>query len=180
MNVKEITLSTGTIVRARPVPPLLAAGVINRRLDLRDPVMPLVEIKGVAGVEVVPARPGEQVYEEWLQKRAETTAERNRLQDDFIWAYGIVSWKLPGTQRFTDKPPAKWVIPQVLQDFGITPRTETLGRKLDYIQVELLQTPGDVESAQGVILGDITEITDQEVDTIVDTFPGDTQSGSTS
>lgn len=177
--MKEITLSTGVIVRARPVPPLLAAGVVNRRLDLRDPVMPLVEIKGVAGVEIVPARPGERVYEEWLQKRAEIENERNRLQDDFIWAYGIISWKLPGAQRFTDKPPAKWEVPQVLQDFGVEPRTETLGRKLDYIQVELLQTPGDVELAQGVILGDVAEITDGEVDIVVDTFPGDSQPGST-
>lgn len=173
--MKEITLSTGVVVRARPVPPLLAAGVVNRRLDLRDPVMPLVEIKGVAGTEIVPARPGEQAYEEWLQKRAEIDNERNRLQDDFIWAYGVVSWRLPDAKRFIDKPPANWVVPQVLQDFGVEPRSGTLGRKLDYIQVELLQTPGDVELAQGIILGDVAGIADQEVDTMITTFPGDSQ-----
>ena len=173
---KEIVLSSGIVVRVRPVPPLLVGKVITTRPDLQSPMAPLVEVKGVAGTEIMAARPGEREYEEWAQKCTELRIIRDELQDNFIWNYGVVDWKHPGEKRFTTEPPKDWVIPKLLSKFGLMPRTDDeLERRLLYIQTVILATPEDLERTQEVILGETTTITEREVGVIPDMFPGDAE-----
>ena len=173
---KEIVLSGGIVVRVRPVPPLLVGKVITTRPDLQSPMAPLVEVKGVAGTEIMAARPGEREYEEWAQKCTELRIVRNELQDNFIWNYGITAWKHPGEKKFVTEPPKNWVIPKLLSKFGLTPRTDNeLERRLIYIQAVILATPEDLENVQDIVLGETTAITEQEVGVITDMFPGDAE-----
>lgn len=173
---KEIVLSSGIVVRARPVPPLLVGKVITTRPDLRAPMAPLVEVKGVAGTEIMPARPGEHEYEEWVQRCTELRIVRDALQDNFIWNYGVVAWKHLGEKRFITEPPKDWVIPTLLSKFGLAPRIDDeLERRLTYIQTVILETPEDLENIQNVVLGETTAISEQEVGVITDMFPGDAE-----
>ena len=161
--MKEITLSTGAIVRARPVSPLLANELTAGNPDLRLPDMPFVDVPGVAGTEVVPARPGQPEYEEWARERDRIEEARRRIHKDFIWGHGIVSWKFPGESEFVDSPPDDWVLPEMLTYLGITPREGPIGRRLDYIKTELVTTQDDVESIMEITIGFTAEITDEEV-----------------
>jgi len=178
---KEVVQSSGIVVRARPVPPLLVGKVVTTRPDLQSPMPPLVEVKGVAGTEIMAARPGEREYEEWVQKCAELKIIRDALQDNFIWNYGVVDWKHPGTKKFVTEPPKDWKVPELLSKFGLAPKTDDeLGQRLIYIQTVILATPEDLESIQDVVLGETTTITEPEVGVITDMFPGDAERGSNS
>jgi len=178
---KEIVLSSGIVVRARPVPPLLVGKVVTTRPDLRAPMAPLVEVKGVAGTEIMPARPGEREYEEWVQKCAELKIIRDALQDNFIWNYGVVDWKHPGTKKFVTEPPKNWKVPELLSKFGLAPKTgDELERRLIYIQTVILATPEGLEILQDVVLGETTAISEPEVGVITDMFPGDAERDSDS
>lgn len=173
---KEIVLSSGIVVRARPVPPLLVGKVLTTRPDLQSPMAPLVEVKGVAGTEIMAARPGEREYEEWAQKCTELKIIRDELQDNFIWNYGIVAWKHLGEKRFTTEPPKDWKIPMLLSKFGLALKTDDeLERRLLYIQTVILETPEDLEIIQDVVLGETAVITEREVGVITDMFPGDAE-----
>ena len=135
--VQEITLSSGIVVRVRPVPPLLSRQVIASMSNLRRPRIPLLEIKGVAGTELVTAREGQPEYERWVQQVDEIEAETRRVQDNFIWNWGVVSWCEPGNERFFKNPPKSWQIPELLVQFGLVPSdTDALTRRLLYIQAE--------------------------------------------
>jgi len=173
MNMREITLSTGVIIRARPVPPLLASELTAGNPDLRAPDMPYVDVPGVAGTEIVPARPGQPEYETWARERDRIDDARRRIHQDFIWGYGVISWRLPGESKFVDTPPDDWEIPEMCSYLGFVPREGSAGRRLDYIKTEIITTQPDVESVMKVTIGFTDEITDEEVDSVVNTFPGD-------
>ena len=173
---KEVVLSSGIVVRVRPVPPLLVGKVVTTRPDLQSPLPPLVEVKGVAGTEIMPARQGEREYEEWAQKCAELKIVRNHLQDNFIWNYGVIDWKHPGEKKFVAEPPKDWKVPALLSKFGLAPKTgDKLERRLLYIQTVILATPEDLETLQDVVLGKTTAISEPEVGVITDMFPGDAE-----
>jgi len=169
-DYEEIKVSSGATVRVRGVPPLMTIDVVARNPDLREPRIPLVNVEGVAGTEIMPARPGEKVYEEWMQARYDVEEARDRLQNEFMWYWGVVSWKLPEMDRFTANPPTGWKFPQELEDFGLKPGEGTRGKRLDFIRYGLLITPSDVEQARKIMF-DIGPLAAAEVDAAVDSFP---------
>jgi len=169
-DYEEIELSTGATVRVRGVPPLMVIDVVARNPELREPRIPLVDVESVGGTEVMPARPGEEVYEKWMQARQDVEEARPRLQDEFMWYWGVVSWKLPEMDRFTARVPKGWKFPPELKEFGLQPREGARGKRLDFIRYGLLVTPSDVEKARNVMF-DIGSLTAMEVDAAVDSFP---------
>ena len=172
--VQEITLSSGIVVRVRPVPPLLSRQVIANRPDLRRPRPPLVEVKGVAGTELVAAREGEPEYESWVQRLAEIEAESRRIQDNFIWNWGVIAWREPGSKKFAQSPPKSWQVPELLVQFGLVPsETDALTKRLLYIQSELIVTNDDFTLVGKVMFAETALLTEKEIEPASDSFPGD-------
>lgn len=169
-DYEEIKLSTGATVRVRGVPPLMTIDVIARNPDLKEPRIPLVDVEGVAGTEVMPARPGEEVYEKWMQARQDVEEACERMQTDFMWYWGVVSWKLPEMDRFTAHVPRGWKFPQELKEFGLQPREGAKGKRVDFIRHSLFVTPGDVEKARNIMFN-MGSLMAEEVDAAVDSFP---------
>jgi len=164
------------VVRVRPVPPLLSRQVIANRPDLRRPRPPLVEVKGVAGTELVAARAGEPEYELWVQRLEDIETESRRIQDNFIWNWGVTSWREPGSEAFTEDPPKSWRVPELLIRFGVVPaKADALTRRLLYIQSELIVTNDDFTLVSGVMFAESTLLTDEEVELVADSFPGETE-----
>ena len=172
--VQEKTLSSGIVVRVRPVPPLLSRQVVANRPDLRRPRLPLVEVKGVAGTELVTAREGEIEYDQWVQQVDEIEAESRRIQDNFIWNWGVVSWCYPNTKRFMKQPPRSWQLPELLVQFGlVTNDADILTRRLLYIQSELIVTNDDFALVGEVMFAETELLAEEEVEPVSDSFPGD-------
>lgn len=169
----EVVLSDGTVVRARSVPPLMVNDIVTRNPELRDPPLPMVTIEGVAGSETVAAREGEAEYIAWITARDEIEAKRREVQDDFTWAYGVISWKRSGTEKFMSQPPPKWKVDPIMAEFGCVPRNGNVGRRIDYIKYELLNNTEDTFLVQKVILGDVATLTKEEVDGVAEMFPSD-------
>jgi hypothetical protein len=63
--------------------------------------------------------------------------------------------------------PNEWTFPEALRRVGIEPRTGDDGRRLDYIEYELLRSAQDVKAVQDVMYGPLGE---QEVEAAVATF----------
>ena len=172
--MQEITLSSGIVVRVRPVPPLLSSRVVIGRPDLRRPHLPLVEVKGVAGTELVTAREGEPEYERWVQQVDEIEAETKRVQDNFIWNWGVIAWRVPGSKRFMKNPPKSWQMPELLVQFGLVPKkADALTRRLLYIQSELIVTNDDFTLVSEVMFAETELLTEEEIEPVSATFPGD-------
>lgn len=174
--VQEITLSSGIVVRIRPVPPLLSAQVIASRADLRRPRLPLLEVKGVAGTELVTAREGEPEYERWVQQVDEIEVESRRVQDNFIWNWGVVSWCEPGNKRFFKNPPKSWQVPELLVQFGLVPKkADALTKRLLYIQSELIVTNDDFTLVSEIMFAETALLMEEEIEPVSDSFQGDAQ-----
>jgi len=108
-----------------------------------------------------------------MQERAKLDGRRAQLQDEVVWAYGIVEWRSLDASKFGNQPPKGWKYPAVLVEFGIEPREGKLGRRLDYIKFELLPTPDDVKAVQQVMYTMTAPLDESEVDAARDLFPGD-------
>jgi len=155
---------------------LLSRQVTANRADLRRPRPPLVEVKGVAGTELVAARAGEPEYELWVQRLDEIETETRHIQDNFIWNWGVVSWREPGSKEFTEDPPKSWRVPELLVRFGVVPaKADALTRRLLYIQSELIVTNDDFTLVGGVMFAESALLTEEEIEPVADSFPGETE-----
>lgn len=167
--MKEVTLTDGTIVRCRPVPPYATVQV--RRVEAPPP-FPREKIKSAAGgVEEVDALEGSPLVEEW---QAEMQAYNRRLQErtvEFTLDFGIISWKLPGSDEFTSEPPEDWTIPEALLAYGVTPAKR---KRLDFIRYELIASSLDSERIDNVLIGEYDTVSQEEVESVIDaSFPAD-------
>ena len=172
----ELTLPDGSaVVTFRSVSPFVQAGIVKDRPDLAKPKLPYVEAKGVAGSQMLPARPGQPEYAEWEQKVDEIAAKRSDVQEDFTWDYGVVRWKMPpNADEYADMPPKDWKFPPILTEYGRKPRSGKRGRRVDYIHITLLAASRNLETAQMVVYGLKTSpLTIEEVETASELFPGD-------
>jgi len=66
--------------------------------------------------------------------------------------------------------PADWKFPEVLQYANLHPREGEAGRKLDYIEYELLLTPEDVTQVTAAMYGGA--LTEAEIGAAEAVFPG--------
>jgi hypothetical protein len=167
--MKDVELTNGTIVRCRSVPPYATVKV--RRAE-SPPPFPREQIKSAAGgVEEVDALDGSPLVQEW---QAEMQAYNRRLQDrtvDFTLDFGVVAWKLSGTDAFVSEPPEGWELPETLLAYGVEPSER---KRLDYIRYELIANDTDSERINNVLIGDYTVISQEEVESVIDaSFPTD-------
>lgn len=174
MELKEVELTDGTIIRCADVPPMATRGVVSQFPECKLPSAPIEEIKNVDGtVDRVAARHGTPQYDEWNKQLAAVNEAIERVETEAMFVLGIVDWKLPGQKTFTDEVPKSWEIPShLLKRGGIKPHGGPSGRVWDYVVYGLVKTIDDMNTVLKAV-GGISELTTEEVEAVADKFPGD-------
>jgi hypothetical protein len=168
----ERTLSDGTVVRCAPVPPLAIPEVVAAQSECKMPPMPMQSVKTKLDVvEEKPAGKDSPEYEAWRVEVGEVQRRRAEVERIAYFVLGVLSWKLPGRDKFTDRVPKGWKIPQRLTRVGIKPSESELGRAGDFIKYGLLKTTNDLSQIQSIIFG-TKMLTESEVEAAADLFPG--------
>lgn len=162
MITKEVTLSTGVTVTVAPVPQKIYDVI---RMKHPDPPVPILESDKTATGEVMR-----------YENREDPDYQRSMMEAaqarQMAWAEAMLLFGLPDVEA-----PVGWVAPfeeLAYIDPAWEPRKGDQGRKLDYIEWELLRAPGDHQEVVAAI-GDLAMIPERAVDAIEDTFPGDVE-----
>lgn len=160
MNYKEVELTTGKVVRVYPPPALRVYKMLEKRYP--EPQKKIVTEKTATGREISMVIEDDPEYElavkVWEEKiedeadglRALFALKDEKVPDDFdmslysaILNYSNPDWK---------------------------PREGASGRKLDWIEWELLGNPADA-SRVAVAINDLISVDMEEVETIEKSFP---------
>ena len=173
---KEFLLPSGSaLVRVRSVPPMMGPEILGDDPELAEPSLPMVLVTGSTTPDkMMPARPGEPEYEEYLQERKRRERLYEAKQSDLTWDYGLVAWKRPPSQEaFEDEPPKGWKFPPFLVAYGKKPRAGKRGKRVDFIKYTLITQAQDMEAVQMAMYGMSKPLTREEVDAAADLFPGE-------
>ena len=162
MITKQVTLSTGVTVTVAPVPQKVYDVI---RMKHPDPPVPILGSDKTATGEVLK-------YEnrkdpDWQQ--AMRDAEQARR---IAWAEAMFLFGLPDVEAPDNWAPPVAELAYIAPEWK--PREGDQGRKLDWIEWELLRTPGDHTLVIDAI-NDLAMIPDEAVDAVEDTFPGDVE-----
>jgi len=163
MITKEVKLSTGITVTVHPVPQKIYDVI---RMKHPDPPVPILEDDRTAtGEPIRYENRDDPDYQEALRE-----AERARQT---AWAEASLLFGLPDVEVPDGwEPPAEEL--EYLTDGQWKPREGTKGRKLDYIEWELLAVVGDYQRVQGAI-NQLAMVSEEAVDAIEGTFRGDVE-----
>ena len=163
MNTKQVRLSTGDIVTVAPVPQKVYDVI---RMKHPDPPVPVLEDDRTATGE--PMRfenredPG---YKEALRK-----VERAR---QMAWAEAMLLFGLPEVQVPDGwQPPAEEL--EYLTGGQWSARQGDVGRKLDYIEWELLRVVADHQKVTAAI-NQLAMVSEEAAESIEATFRGDVE-----
>lgn len=170
--VKEVSLTNGAAVRCRPVPPHALGPVI---LSFKEPEFPYVEVKGAAGVERHPALQGTPEYDAWVLERNAHDLRVSRAVMDFDLEYGIISWKLPGVDEYTNQVPKDFSVPGIMKRYGVETSDDPYERRLQFIKYALITTSTDDDTVSAVTKA-AKPVTAKEVETTLAPFESDEQS----
>jgi len=148
-NVEEIELTSGVLVRCRPVSPL-AVGPVYKAIP--EPDFPMENVRSAAGgSEEHPALPESEAHDKYYR---ELRDYRNRIGEaimDFKLNYGIVSWSYDGGESWTDMPPDDWEIPFALKHWGVEMPEDRYEKRVLYIKNELILSDEDDEEISNII-----------------------------
>jgi len=161
MITKEIKLSTGVTVTVHPVPQKIYDVI---RMRHPDPPVPILEDDRTATGE--PMRFEDRDDPDYLQAKREAEQARQ-----MAWAEASLLFGLPDVQV-----PDGWEPPteelEYLTGGQWQPRQGEKGRKLDYIEWELLAVVGDYQRVQAAI-NQLAMVSEEAVDAVEATFRGD-------
>ncbi len=167
----ERTLQSGFTVRTRLVPPHAVAQV---GAQFPEPAVPKIAVKSVAGhSELVTAPDDSPEWQAYVKAAEEHKQKARDAEADFTYDYGIEAWK-SGSGEWQTEPPADWICPSILEEYGIRPSKR---RRADYIRYEILLTNEDISNVLEDVLGKSAPITNQEVDAALGGFRGDAKRG---
>lgn len=180
--MREIPLSNGARVRARPVPPHVVIQ-FNRAVSQRLPPEPQPPTKRVEMADghveddVVTSGPDWDAYqaakEAWKNECDVLIASANDDYNDLQRDYAIIEWTWDGDHWRRDVPPG-WERPDALRRAGIP---GSKNHRVEYIGVELLTTPEDWAAVRAVAEGQ-ADVTDEELARVRAGFrPGDGRGG---
>lgn len=159
-NIQEVTLSTGVVVRCRPVPPY-ALQVIHEKFPV--PVYPVEKIESAAGhVEVKPVLRDTPEWEQYQEDLMKYNKIRAVAVMDFSMTYSIVSWRLPDSSEWVTEPPDTWKVPDIMAHFDVTTSDDPYDRRLQFLKYTLIQRDSDL-LALDAIAADMQPITKKEV-----------------
>ena len=163
MITKEVKLSTGVVVTVAPVPQKIYDVV---RMKHPDPPVPVLEDDRTATGE--PMRFENREDPDYLRAKREAEAAR---QTD--WAEASLLFGLPDVEV-----PDGWQPPveelEYLTDGQWQPRQGEAGRRLDYIEWDLLRVVADYQKVQAAI-NELAMVSEEATDAIEATFRGDVE-----
>ena len=169
-TAKEFDLPSGSArVKIAHVPPMMVTDIVRGRVDLGDIPKPMVEVKGI-GDKWVNVRPGQKEYHDWEAAQDKRDKLRGEAQDDMMWNYAVVEWKLPGDDKWMDEPPKGWKLPARAVRLGAKARSGVNGKRVDYLRCMLAVTNSDVEAIQFVMYGMTSSVLKAEVDAVAKIF----------
>jgi hypothetical protein len=157
---RKVELSNGETVTVYPIPQKVYD--LTRKKHPYPPV-PIVEIGAEDTATGETMRVAKESDPEYKRQCAEV--DHMRIED---WAEGQLLWGLRDV-----KPPKDWEPPAEMlryMDPNWQPRKGELGRKLDYIEWDLLQNAGDMIKVQRAI-NELTGIDEEAAETVEETFP---------
>jgi len=168
----QVHLSSGITLRCRNVPPYLRDKAFA---SVPEPEFPMLSLKSAAGgTEKAPALADSPEYEKYQADLAKYRRELRSIAMDFDLAYGVMSWRLPGEEQFTEEVPEKWKLPGLMAHFGIDVDTEDgYERRLQYIQW-LIGTDDDANKVR-MAIGLTLPLEPEEVEAAL--APFDSKSG---
>lgn len=161
-QITELTLSTGFIVRCRPVPPYAAQDVWAALPRL--PV-PQVTLEGIAGAETLRALPGSEEYEAYREAMDARRQDLSQQISNFNLDYGVVEWQPPdkvGTDTWYITPPTDWKLPGVLIRWGLKQPEGFRERRISYLKCVVVGSDDDQSNMDAVIM-QIRPVTKEEV-----------------
>jgi hypothetical protein len=161
MNTKQVELSTGMTVTVAPVPQKIYDVI---RMTHPDPPVPILEDDRTATGE--PMRYENREDADYLRAKREVDQARQKA-----WAEGMLLFGLPDVQV-----PDEWQPPveelEYLSGGQWQPRQGETGRKLDWIEWDLLRVVADYQKVQATI-NELAMVSEEAVDAIEATFRGD-------
>lgn len=164
--MKEITLSTGVVLRCRLVPPYLRDSAFA---SVPEPEFPMLSLKSAAGgTEEQPALEGSPEYEVYMQEMAGYRRTLRRISLEFDLLYGVAAWKLLNTDKFTEDIPSGWELPSIMKRYGVTPAEDPDERRIQFVRW-LIKTDKDVDAVEDAI-GGAESLTEEEVETAIAPF----------
>jgi hypothetical protein len=141
---KQVKLFNGKMVVVHPVPPFV--------LSVVEAQYPMPEPPNVAQDE------DETAWRAWHAESRRVEAARDTARNEAALLVALRDVELP----------EDWTFPLALTMAGIEARDGERGRRLDYIQYELIQTPHDLAEIQAqMFIGCVLE---EEVQAVGDTF----------
>lgn len=145
----EVTLTDGTIVKCRKVPPYAYDDVIA---SIPRPEYPKVQLKSVDGsVQERPALGGSPELDAFERQMAEYNTCVTLELKYFRLGFGVLAWKRLGASKFVAYAPKEWTVPEVMKRFGVEPGKDAYERKVQYIMYELVQGDADDKLLTGAI-----------------------------
>lgn len=161
MTTKEVRLSTGVVVTVHPVPQKIYDVIRMRHPDPPAPV--LEDDRTATGEPMRYENRDDPDYREALRQ-----AERARQT---AWAEASLLFGLPDVQVPEGwEPPAEEL--EYLTGGQWEPRQGDKGRKLDYIEWDLLAVVGDYQRVQAAI-NQLAMVPEEATDAVEATFRGD-------
>jgi hypothetical protein len=142
----EITLSNGTVVRTRIVPPYAMRALYKK---FPEPDFPYVPVRSAAGgEEKLPALTDSPEWIEYQKLMRNYQSDIREAALGFQLNYGIISWKVGDSEEFADMPSDDWVVDPILQAYGEETLTDPMERRSQFIQFELVPTSEDADKIQ--------------------------------
>jgi hypothetical protein len=151
---KDITLSDGQKIRVYVPPSIKLAQMLMTSYP--DPKVPVVESKTVTGGVIKMAIEDDPAY---LAEKARAEGLRNKKLDELTALYSLKDVKVPDDWNLGE---FDWLA--LMADPDWSPREGKLGRKLDYIEWDLLGNPADailVQRARAEMAGIDFGVVDQ-------------------
>lgn len=176
MELIEKELSSGILVRLRPVPPYVT-GDVHRLLP--EPPFPKVKVESRAGTEEHPALPGTPEWDKYQIDLAEHRLTLRQAVFDFTLQYGIVEWKLPDSVEWALTPPKDWEVPEIVRRYGLIGPSKYPfdDQRLRFIKYEVVLTSDDADLIDEVLLAETSPTTQEEVRSSLAPFESETPKG---
>lgn len=162
---KQLALDSGWLVRLRTVPPLAASAVQGK---FQYPAPPKMEVKTLAGSEVVEAPIDSPAYQAYFDQCREVDRARDSASVNFAFGYGVVEWSEDG-ESWTNKAPDDWQLDDMLIDALDLTEDERRDKRLLWIKYGLIATNDDLLAMQRVIYG-VKEANPADVQSAEDSF----------
>jgi hypothetical protein len=161
MITKEVKLSTGVTVTVHPVPQKVYDVI---RMKHPDPPVPVLEDDRTAtGEPMLYQAPNDPTY---LEQKARAERARQTAWAEASLLFGLPEVEVPDGWQ----PPAAEL--EYLTGGEWKPRQGETGRKLDYIEWDLLAVVGDYQRVQAAI-NQLAMVSEEATDAVEATFRGD-------